>query len=99
MPEPTPTTTAPEPAKQWRVLALLALAQLLGMSLWFTASATATQLAALWGLDAGGAAALTTAVQVGFVAGTATAALLNLADVLPARSYVAVSGLLAAAAN
>jgi len=36
---------------------------------------------------------------VGFVAGTACAAILNLADVLPARTYFAVSALLAAAAN
>jgi MFS family permease len=88
-----------EPAARWRLLGLLAVVQFLGMSLWFTASATAAQLAALWGLDAADAASLTTAVQVGFVAGTAAAALLNLADVLPARLYVAISALLAALAN
>jgi MFS family permease len=89
----------PDPPGRWAVLLLLAVVQFLGMSLWFTASATATQLAALWNLDAGGAAALTTTVQIGFVAGTAVAAMLNLADVLPARSYVAGAALLAAAAN
>jgi len=94
---PVPDTQ--EPAARWRVLALLALAQLLGMSLWFSASATSAQLAALWQLDAGQAAALTTAVQVGFVAGTAVAALLNLADVVPARTYVAVAAVGAALAN
>jgi MFS family permease len=36
---------------------------------------------------------------MGFVAGTAAAALLNLADVVPARTYVAVSALAAAVAN
>jgi MFS family permease len=36
---------------------------------------------------------------VGFVAGTACAAILNLADLLPARVYFAVSALLAAAVN
>ncbi|HUF51371.1 MAG TPA: MFS transporter, partial [Longimicrobiales bacterium] len=81
------------------MLALLACAQLLGMSLWFTASATATQLAQLWALQPGQAAALTTAVQVGFVAGTALAALLNLADVIPARRYLATAAVLAATAN
>jgi MFS family permease len=81
------------------MLFLLALAQLLGMSLWFTASATATQLALLWDLDPGTAGSLTTAVQIGFVAGTAIAAVLNLADLLPARGYVAAAALLAAAAN
>jgi MFS family permease len=90
---------APDPPGRWAVLLLLAVVQFLGMSLWFTASATAAQLAALWDLDAGGAAALTMTVQVGFVAGTALAAVLNLADLLPARSYVAAAALLAAAAN
>ena len=52
------------------------------MSLWFTASAVSPQLAALWGLDATQTAWLTTSVQLGFVAGTALAALLNLADIL-----------------
>jgi MFS family permease len=88
-----------DPSGRWAVLSLLAVAQLLGMSLWFTASATAAQLAALWELDAAATSGLTTAVQFGFVAGTATAAILNLADLLPARSYVALAALLAAAAN
>lgn len=90
---------ADEPARRWSVLALLAIAQLLGMSLWFTASATSAQLAARWSLDAAATATLTTAVQIGFVAGTAVAALLNLADLVAARRYFAVSAVLAAAAN
>jgi MFS family permease len=95
MSSPPPT---PHP-RRWRILALLAVAELLGMSLWFTASAVAPQLRELWGLDAQQAAWLTTTVQLGFVAGTAVAALLNLADVVPARPYFAVSALCAAAAN
>ncbi|HEX6309285.1 MAG TPA: MFS transporter [Longimicrobiales bacterium] len=88
-----------EPQGRWVILAILAVAQILGMSLWFTASATSAQLAALWNLDSAGAAGLTTAVQLGFVAGTALAALLNLADLIPARAYLAVSAVAAAAAN
>jgi MFS family permease len=42
---------------------------------------------------------LTTAVQIGFVAGTAVAALLNLADILPSRLLFATTALLAAASN
>src|SRR5690606_24253264 len=42
---------------------------------------------------------LTGAVQLGFVAGTAVAAVLNVADLVPARWYFAVSATLAAAAN
>lgn len=81
------------------MLALLSGAQLLGMSLWFTASAVSPQLALLWDLSPGQAGWLTTTVQVGFVAGTAVAALLNLADLLPARTYFAGAALLGAVAN
>ncbi len=90
---------APQPSGRWRILLLLSVAELLGMSLWFTASAVAPQLQALWSLDARQAGWLTTVVQLGFVAGTAVAALLNLADVAPARPYFAVSALCAALAN
>jgi MFS family permease len=89
----------PDDSARWRILALLSVVQLLGMSLWFTAGATASQLRLLWDLDAGQAAMLTTAVQLGFVAGTAVAALLNLADIVAARRYLAASAVLAAAAN
>jgi MFS family permease len=82
------------------MLALLSLAELLGMSVWFAASAVAPELAARWGREPGAATAwLMTSVQIGFVAGTALAALLNLADVLPARRYFAASAVLAALAN
>ena len=94
----SPPDTA-QPPGRWRVLLLLSLAELLGMSLWFTASAVAPQLQAAWGLSAQQVGWLTTVVQLGFVAGTAVAALLNLADVLPARPYFAVSALCGALAN
>jgi MFS family permease len=84
---------------RWRILALLSGAQLLGMSIWFTASAVSPQLAALWALSPAQAGSLTTAVQVGFVAGTFAAALLNLADLLPDRAYFTGAVLLGAAAN
>ena len=80
-------------------LALLALAELLGMSVWFSASALAPQLRAAWALSDVQAGWLSSAVQLGFVAGTATAALLNLADVVPARAYFALAALAAAACN
>ena len=82
-----------------RALALLALAELLGMSVWFSASALAPQLSEAWSLSAAQTGWLTSAVQLGFVAGTAAAALLNLADVVPARAYFAVAAFAAAASN
>lgn len=84
---------------RWRVLTLLAAAELLGMSLWFAGSAVAGQLAVRWSIGQAETAWVTTIVQLGFVCGTATAALLNLADVLPSRVFFACSALLGAAAN
>jgi len=69
------------------------------MSVWFSASALAPELRTLWSLSAAESGWLTTAVQLGFVAGTAAAALLNLADLLPARVLFGTSALAAAACN
>lgn len=88
-----------EDPRRWKMLALIALAELLGMSVWFAANAVAPQLAERWGLSQGEAGWLSTVVQLGFVAGTALAALLNLADTLPSRWYFAGAATLASAAN
>jgi MFS family permease len=93
---PPPADTHPA---RWRTLVLLAVAELLGMSLWFAASAVSGQYRLLWNLDASEAAWLTTVVQLGFVAGTAVSAVLNLADVVPARRLFAIAALGGAVAN
>jgi len=95
VPLPPPDT---DPAR-WRLLALLAVAELLGMALWFAGSASAPQLAERWALSDTDVAWLTNAVQLGFVVGTALSALLNLADLIPARRLFAVSALAGAFAN
>ncbi len=82
-----------------RVLVLLALAELLGMSVWFSASALAPQLERAWALTPAQTGWLTATVQLGFVAGTAIAAVLNLADLVPTRIYFALAALAAAACN
>ena len=84
---------------QWRMLVILSIAELLGMSLWFAGSAVAPQLAERWALTASEAGWLSTSVQLGFVAGTAIAALLNLADTIPSRTYFATAALIGAATN
>jgi len=84
---------------RWRLLALLSTAELLGMSLWFAASAVAPQLSALWNLDPDEAGWLTTIVQLGFVTGTALTAALNLADIVPSRLLFASAALAGAVAN
>jgi MFS family permease len=84
---------------RWGMLALLSVSQLLGMSLWFAGNAVAPALVARWGLGGSEVAGLTTAVQLGFVAGTALIAILNLADVVPARWLFTVCAVAGAAAN
>ena len=88
----------PTPGKT-RALALLSLTELLGMSVWFSASAVVPALTAAWGLGASGQAWLTMSVQLGFVAGALGSAVLNLADRVPGRWLFAVSSVCAGAAT
>ncbi len=74
-------------------------AMLLSLSAWMTATAVAPELQARWSLSPGQVGLLTTTVQLGFVVGTAVAAVLNLADTVPARTLFAGSAALAALAN
>ncbi len=85
--------------ERWRQLAVLSLAELLALSLWFSASAVLPALRREWALGDGGAAGLTIAVQLGFIAGTLGAALANLPDVWPARRVMIAGALLGAVAN
>jgi MFS family permease len=82
-----------------RALALVALAELLAMGLWFGVSAVAPQIAREWNLDAATTAWLTLAVQLGFVAGTLLSATLNLPDIIRVRYLFAQCALLGAIAN
>ncbi|HUF76957.1 MAG TPA: MFS transporter [Longimicrobiales bacterium] len=93
------TGAADADPRRWRTLALVSGAMLLSLSAWMTATAVGPELQARWGLTDGQVGLLTTTVQLGFVAGTALGALLNLADVLRSRTYFAASAVLAAAAN
>lgn len=81
------------------MLALLATAELLGMALWFTGSAVGPTLAKEWSLSVSEVGWLTTAVQLGFVCGTAISALLNVADVVVSRRLFATAAVLGAIAN
>lgn len=84
---------------KWRTLWLIALAELLAMSLWFSASAVAPALADHWNLTAARTAWLTMAVQLGFVTGALLSALLNLPDLFPPRIIFALGALAGAAFN
>lgn len=84
---------------RWAILLLLSLAVLAAMSPWFTASAAGSFFRQEHGLSTSELAWLTGAVQVGFVAGTLIAAILNLADIVPSRRYFAACAVIAAVAN
>ncbi len=81
------------------MLVLLAAAELFGITLWFSGGAAAPFLPETLALDTQRIGGLTGAVQLGFVVGTALAAILNLADLVPTRVYFAASAAIGAAAN
>lgn len=95
---PSPREADSDP-KRWRALLLVSTSMLLSLSAWMTATAVSAELQSRWALGAGQVGLLTTTVQLGFVAGTALAAVLNLADVLPSRVLFAASAALAALVN
>lgn len=82
-----------------RVLPLIVLSQFAGTSLWFAVNAVMPDLQQAWGLPATAVGTLTSAVQLGFVAGTLVFALLMVADKFsPSRVFMACA-LLGALAN
>jgi MFS family permease len=82
-----------------RALLLLAIAELLAMTLWFSATAVMPALVAAWALSPTGAAWLTAAVQAGFVVGALGSAVFNLPDVLPPRRMFALAAVAGALVN
>ena len=80
-------------------LATLALAMVLAMTTWFSASAVLPELRSRWSLSPGDAAWLTIAVQLGFVVGALMSAATNLSDQLRPQLVVFVAAIGAAAAN
>jgi MFS family permease len=86
-------------AARWRALAYLSIAELLALSLWFSATAVLPALSREWQLGDGGRAGLTIAVQLGFIVGTLLSALGNLPDIYSPRVIMALSAGLGAVVN
>ncbi len=86
-------------SEQRRALAVIAISQLLVLTVWFSASAVTPQLRSLWSLTTSEVAWLTLAVQLGFVVGAFSMAILNTSDVLPTRTLFAAAGSVAVIAN
>jgi MFS family permease len=82
-----------------RMLLLVAAGEVLGMTLWFSATAAAPSVAEEFALDASMRAWLTMAVQGGFVAGTLLTAVTNAADAINARRLFATGCAAGAACN
>ena len=102
------TKSLTPPISGWRQwanrypVALIALAQLFGTSLWFTPNAVLTPMLASWGFAGDSAAALgqlTSSVQGGFIVGTLVLGLAGLADRFAARHLFMASCVLGALTN
>jgi len=95
----TPRDAAAEARGRWRALCLLALALVLTMSPWFSATAVLPQLRARYGFGDSVGAWLTIAVQLGFVLGAVGSAATGLADRVPLRRLVLGSAVAVALCN
>lgn len=82
-----------------RQLALIAAVTVLALATWFSASAVVPALRVEWDISAAQATWLTASVQLGFVTGAVTSAVLNLPDRVAAHRLVASSALASAAAT
>jgi MFS transporter, DHA1 family, inner membrane transport protein len=82
-----------------RILPVIVLSQFAGTSLWIAANAIMPDLQQAWDLPATAVGTLTSAVQLGFVAGTLVFALLMLADRFPPPLVFLVCSLLGALLN
>lgn len=88
-----------DPAGRWAALSILAIAMLLAMTTWFSASAVLPQLRSQWNLSTETSSLLTIAVQIGFIVGAVLSATLSLADVIAPRRLILYGAVGAATSN
>jgi MFS family permease len=81
------------------MLAVVCLAEFLGMTLWFSATAVSPFLVREFQITSAETPWLTMSVQAGFVAGTLISAIMNLADLLNPRVLMFAGSIAGAAAN
>jgi MFS family permease len=86
-------------SRKRRSVIVVCLAQVLAMSLWFVSAAILPEIVAQSGVGPSRAAALSSAVQIGFVLGALGLALHGTADRFDPRRVMAASAGIAAAAN
>jgi len=78
---------------------IIALAQLFGTSLWFSANSAGADLMHSWNISAADLGLLTGAVQLGFILGTLFLSLSGLADRFAASRIFAICAILGALFN
>ena len=93
------STETPSKRRQHQTLFAVAVAELLALTLWFSASAVAPQLDDLWSLSTSQSVGLTLAVQIGFVISALGLAGLGIPDRFNSRRIFVIGGLVGAAAN
>jgi len=82
-----------------RILPVIIVSQFAGTSLWFAGNAVLADLPREWGLASSALGHVTSAVQLGFIAGTLVFAFLTIADRFSPRRVFFVCSLAGAAAN
>lgn len=80
-----------------RQRSLIAVVQILGLSVWFSATAVVPSLRSEWGLGSIASGWLTASLQIGFATGASASALLRIADRIAPQCLIATGGADAAA--
>lgn len=94
-----PTQQSASTAVPRRILPVIVLSQFAATSLWFAVNAVMPDLQQVWAWPAGAVGRLTSAVQLGFVAGTLVFALLMVADRFSPSRVFMVCALMGALVN
>ncbi len=81
---------------KWVALVIMSVSELMVMSLWFSASAIAPELATIWNISGIATLIVTLMVQFGFVAGALISASLGLADKINPRKLFSISATISA---
>jgi MFS family permease len=93
------STLSASNSQRWGQLALLAIVELLAMSLWFSASAVTSALKTAWNISPTVESWLTISVQLGFVGGALASAIFNLSERFSPPRLLALCALAGAALN
>jgi MFS family permease len=94
----SPSTKLP-PVRPRRILPVIVLSQFAGTSLWFAGNAVLADLQFALGLPAAALGHVTSAVQLGFIAGTLAFAFFAISDIVSPRLVFFLCSLAGAAAN